>query len=92
MSSFSIDRRDIIRGGAALGIGIGVAAMVATPARAAPSGRATATVMDFGAVGDGVTDDSAAFSVALGYAASHGQMVAVPGLIYAINHPIAWTS
>lgn len=54
--------------------------------------RASASVFDFGAVGDGETDDSAAFGKALQVAASEGRTILVPGFTYAIARPIAWES
>jgi hypothetical protein len=52
----------------------------------------TKSVFDFGAVGDGVTDDSGAFRAALVYAAANGRMVKVPGFTYAINSTISFLS
>jgi hypothetical protein len=61
----------------------------AKPAAAAP---VTKTVLDFGAKGDGSTDDSAAFSSALQYAAANGQMITVPAGTYAVAKTISYVS
>jgi len=92
-----IARRRLIAGGTALGIASGVAVAATRPAQAlgvVPSSfnHATKSVFDFGAVGDGVTDDSAAFIAALNFSASQGQVVLVPGFNYAIKEPIVWSS
>jgi hypothetical protein len=92
MSTFSPLRRNFIKTGAALSIG-GIAALGSvSKAAAATQSHNTASIFDFGAAGDGATDDSGAFKAALSYAASQGQMVIVPGLTYAIKQPIAWYS
>lgn len=86
-----MERRDFFAAGGALGvvglstIGQGARAATITP-KAGPS------IFDFGAVGDGVTDDSAAFSKALQAAAAQGNVVTVPGLSYAIARPITFVS
>lgn len=54
--------------------------------------KAQPTIFDFGAKGDGVTDDSAAFRSALSAAASKGQVILVPSFTYLIASPITWTS
>lgn len=54
--------------------------------------KRTTNVFDFGAIGDGVTDDSAAFSKALAFAAANGRVVTVPSLTYAIAKPIVFAS
>lgn len=61
------------------------------PAIAAGS-RNSPNVYDFGAVGDGVTDDSAAFSRALQYAAANTVMVTVPAGVYGISNTITFVS
>ncbi len=86
-----MERRDFFATGAALGVvglasaGHAVNATTITP-KVGPS------IFDFGAVGDGITDDSAAFSKALQAAATKGQVVTVPGLTYCIAHPITYVS
>lgn len=89
-----MQRREFFRSGAWAAAGVGGAAIVAgqaQPAQAAAP-RATPTIFDFGAVGDGVTDDSAAFRAALDAAAREGRKVIVPGYTYAIGKPIDWVS
>lgn len=84
-----MERRSFVASGVAAGLAL------ANSAHAAPATanrRESPTVFDFGAVGDGVTDDSAAFSKALEVAAAHGRTVIVPGFTYAIARPIVWTS
>lgn len=53
--------------------------------------KATQTIFDFGAVGDGVTDDSGAFNKALAWASANNSTVLVPGLNYCIANPIRCT-
>ena len=83
-----MDRRRFLWAGAAMATGGSGAALAAPAVRSATS----ETVFDFGAVGDGVTDDSAAFSKALQAAAERGRMVVVPSLTYAIARPIRFAS
>lgn len=100
-----LERRRLLTGGAALGIAGGALAAASRPAKAlvlipgggtVPGGgsqeKVTKSVFDFGAVGDGVTDDSGAFNAALNYAGKQGQVVLVPGYTYAIKQPIVWSS
>jgi hypothetical protein len=61
-------------------------------ARAAPASLIGPTIFDFGAAGDGVTDDSAAFAQALTAAATSGYVVAVPSSTYAVKNPIRFAS
>lgn len=91
MTHLPIGRRNLLLRGAALSVGGAVAAKAAAAATTTTS-HATKTVFDFGAVGDGSTDDSGAFAQALKYAASQGQMVIVPGFTYAVKETIAFTS
>ena len=84
-----MERRSFVGSGVAAGLALADAARAA-PAR--PHKRESPTIFDFGAVGDGVTDDSAAFSRALEVAAAQGRTIIVPGSAYAIARPIAWTS
>lgn len=84
-----MERRAFVASGVAAGLAL------ADSARAAqvPAGRRESpTIFDFGAAGDGVTDDSAAFSKALNMAATQGRTVIVPGFTYAIARPIVWDS
>ena len=67
------------------------ASVASTPAAAATT-TTSPTVFNFGAVGDGSTDDSNAFNLALAASASKGLMVTVPAANYAIKKPITWTS
>src|SRR5882724_11859398 len=83
-----MERRNFIAVGAAMGVA-GLAS-VSQAATIAP--KIGPSIFDFGAVGDGVTDDSAAFSKALQAAATKGQVVTVPGLTYAIAQPIVFAS
>lgn len=52
----------------------------------------TRSVFDFGAKGDGHTDDSGAFNQALAWSAANGAMVVVPSHTYAIGHPVVFNS
>lgn len=102
MRELRIERRHLLAGGAALtvpGLALAMrptkafaAATSATQTQISSQTQVTPSIFDFGAAGDGVTDDSAAFNAALQYSASRGQMVIVPGYSYAIRQPIAWTS
>jgi polygalacturonase len=90
-----MERRGFFAAGAALGV-VGLSAVgraqAATTVKAAATAKAGPSIFDFGAAGDGVTDDSAAFSKALLAAATTGQVVAVPGVTYAIARPITFVS
>ena len=48
----------------------------------------TVSVKDFGAKGDGVTDDSAAFNAAIESLAQTGGTVFVPAGVYGLGHPV----
>jgi len=50
------------------------------------------SVLDYGAVGDGVTDDGAAFEAAFADAFKHGSPVLIPRRTYVINRPLKITS
>jgi len=68
-------------------------AAVAFPAQSAPSDPLALDVRDFGAKGDGVTDDTAAIQAALEAAKEHGghraqRHVTLPPGIYAISRPL----
>src|SRR3954468_14330400 len=84
-----MDRRSFITAGTGMGPASGAPPRQTQVAQAAAT---QATINDFGAVGDGVTDDSGAFNRALAAAASQGITVLVPGRTYAIRNPITWTS
>ena len=95
-------RRELFASGAALAAVSLASAASATPNWKSPGGSSgggststaasSPTVFDYGAVGDGVTDDSAAFSQALQAAAAQGLKVIVPGATYAIAQPIVFAS
>jgi hypothetical protein len=90
-----MERRKFFGTGAALTAGVALTAAGVVAGRAAPpaaAGKSSASIFDFGAHGDGVTDDSAAFSQALQTAASRGLVVIVPGFTYAIAKPIRFVS
>lgn len=58
-----------------------------------PSGATNAqseeiNVLDYGAVGDGVADDGAAFVAAFAAAVAQGKSVVIPGRKYLVNSPI----
>jgi len=81
-----MDRRSFLtRGsGIALAGAATTAVLTANSSRANAAAKTTPTVFDFGAVGDGSTDDSDAFTKALYFAAQNGVTVVVPGGNYAI--------
>lgn len=75
--------------------GLAAVAGVTAVSRAASANEAaklSPTVFDFGAVGDGRTDDSSAFSKALQHAAANGVMVVVPAARYAVANTISYKS
>jgi len=87
-----MQRRSLLAAGSVLaaagvaGSSTTASALITTTTKAQPS------IFDFGAKGDGVTDDSAAFNAALKAAASKGQVILVPSYTYLIANPISWTS
>jgi hypothetical protein len=86
-----MQRRSLLAAGSALAAagmaGSGTpASAVVTTTKAQPS------IFDFGAKGDGITDDSAAFNAALNSAATKGQVIVVPSFTYAIANPIKYNS
>jgi hypothetical protein len=86
-----MDRRSFLTAGSGLAVaGVAATALTSTPAQAAS--RTAPTVFDFGAVGDGFTDDSAAFTKALQWAAQNGGLVTVPPNVYGIANTIRWDS
>jgi hypothetical protein len=89
-----MDRRSFLTAGTGL-VAAGAAATAALTGRSAPAyagSRNSPNIYDFGAVGDGNTDDSAAFSKALQYAAANGAMVIVPAGAYGIGNTISFSS
>src|SRR5262249_40179739 len=86
VGSEEMDRRGFVTGGAAAAAALGPLSGVRSAAAAVV--RKAQTVFDFGAVGDGITDDSAAFKRALHAAAMQGKMILVPGCTYAIAETI----
>ena len=92
MGELLVERRRLIGAGAALGVGGLLATSQRADATVTGQSRVMLSVFHFGAVGDGVTDDSAAFSAALAASAAQGRMVLVPGFTYAIKEPITFVS
>lgn len=88
-------RRDFFVAGTAIATtGVAGAAVAATTTTGAisPSPRTTPSIFEFGARGDGVTDDGPAFSKALQVAAAEGRKIIVPGYTYGIGSTVAYTS
>src|SRR5258708_31369066 len=85
-----MQRRSLLAAGSALAAagvaGSGPSASALTTTKTQP------TIFDFGAKGDGITDDSAAFNAALNAAATKGQVIVVPSFTYAIANPIKFSS
>jgi hypothetical protein len=91
----TMERRKILLAGIAATGAASLPLLVSKTASAAATSGSTMSgpsIFDFGAVGDGVTDDSAAFTQALAFAASQGRMVRVPSFTYAIARPVNFTS
>lgn len=86
-----MDRRTVLAAGATMVSGWRTHAAVAATAQQ-PHARNGPTIFEFGATGDGRTDDSDAFTKALHFASTHGCTVIVPGLTYAIERPVRWLS
>src|SRR5258708_2550876 len=84
-----MDRRNFITAGAAVAAAGLAATALSKPAAAA---GLTKTVLDFGAKGDGSSDDSGAFSAALQWAAANGGFVIVPAATYAVYNSITYAS
>ncbi len=86
-------REFLTKGGmlAAAGV-VGGAALSRSTDAVAATVKVTPNIFDFGAKGDGITDDAAAFRKALTVSAAQGVKVVVPGFTYAINTPINWVS
>lgn len=88
-------RREFFKGGSAVAAaGLVGAALTATKSTTAVAAtpRTTPTIFDFGAVGNGVNDDAAAFRKALDVASLEGRKIIVPGYTYLIKTPINWVS
>src|SRR5258708_34786459 len=80
-----MDRRSFLTAGSGLAVaGVAATALVPKPALAARTGAPT--VFDFGAVGDGNTDDSAAFAKALSWGAQNGGYPRGPPPPHSIPH------
>lgn len=86
-----MDRRSFFAAGATAAA-VGTTGITVARATGLPASSGGMSILDFGAVGDGVTDDSAAFNAALKAAASYGRAIFVPGLTYAIARPIVFSS
>lgn len=86
-----MERRDLLTAIGGIFALVGGASVAPKPV-AAGTAKASPTVFDYGAVGDGSTDDSAAFRAALAASATSGKLVQVPAATYAIAKPITWTS
>jgi Pectate lyase superfamily protein len=87
-----MDRRRFLAAGSGLATFAGASTLAAAPAAAAEVAKHTPSVFDFGAVGDGRTDDSGAFSKALQHAAADGVMVIVPAGTYAVAKTVTYKS
>ncbi len=78
-----MDRRSlIIKGSAVAAAGLLGGGAVAQTIPAVP--RTSPSIFDFGARGDGLSDDSWAFAAALQVAANEGRKIFVPAFAYAI--------
>jgi len=88
-----MDRRRFLAAGSGVAALAGVAAANRpSSAAAAPLPKGTPTVFEFGAAGDGHTDDSGAFGKALQHAAASATMVIVPAGRYAVANTITYKS
>lgn len=86
-----MDRRSFLTAGSGLAV-TGAAAGMSAQALAGEERRGSPTIFDFGAAGNGSTDDSAAFIKALQWAAKNGGLVTVPPSTYSIAKTIRWDS
>ncbi len=84
-------RRSFLAAGSGAATLVGFAAL-SSPSSAGAAPKHTPTVFDFGAAGDGRSDDSGAFSKALQHAAANAVMVIVPAATYAIANTIKFVS
>jgi hypothetical protein len=87
-----MDRRGFVAAAAGAATSLALINSARSAPAETPASHASLSIFDFGAVGDGETDDSAAFNKALETAAREGRTVLVPGRTYAIARPIAWVS
>ena len=87
-----MDRRSFLAAGSGVAAVAGVGAVVQSARAEGSAAKHTPTVYDFGAVGDGRTDDSRAFSRALQHAAANGILVIVPAGRYAVANTIMYKS
>lgn len=87
-----MDRRSFLVAGPGIAAVAGISAVSRTARANAVAEKHTPTVFDFGAVGDGHTDDSAAFGKALQHAAANAVMVIVPAGRYAVANTITYKS
>jgi polygalacturonase len=87
-----MDRRGFVAAAAGAATGLALSNSAWSAPTENSTSHASLSIFDFGAVGDGETDDSAAFNKALETAAREGRTVLVPGRTYAIARPIAWVS
>lgn len=86
----TIPRRNLLAGLGAAGAGLALPAEAATPDGGPKHSVARGpSIIDFGAVGDGVTDDASAIQDALDWAGrSPGSALHVPARMFAIGRPL----
>lgn len=84
-------RRELLVGGAALSL-TSCAGRPQGLAGPEPQARSSPSVFDFGAVGDGIADDAAAFNAALAWAEANTRTVKVPGFKYSVADTIDLTT
>lgn len=87
-----MDRRTLLTAGALAASGGLVSMLPGSTTTQSEAIRSGPSIFEFGAKGDGRSDDSEAFTKALRFAASHGCAVTVPGFTYAIDRPVEWVS
>jgi hypothetical protein len=90
--SHDLSRRRLLAGAGAAGALAGVAGLIpgrgADPALAAGANDGVVSVKDFGAKGDGVTDDSAAIQKAVDETAGDGRTVFLPAGVYMLQKAV----